>query len=206
MHSKPSWLFNHLIRAKAKGGLVMTSALRLIRNSVGAVTIGMMLAACADTPTVPRQAASHAAPSFDEICIDNCDLGGGGGGGATAPTYLTAFYVESCDPSFSIECHPTQNYDYYEIRQNLREANGTQIEYNEQRWHGDTGDLNQQVFSQNLCGNTGRYINVEIYSLHTGNILNRKATFNVTAADNGQLLHVGDLVTWAGFIKYHWTC
>ena len=182
-----------------------------IRRTAWVATMGLAIGACSDAPTAaPASTAPRGtrSPSADVICITSCDEdpGGGGGGVVTNPTFLTDFAVTNCDPTVDFGCVPVNDADYYEIRQNLREADGTQVEYNEQRWHGDTGPLDQQVFTQNLCGNTGRYINVEIYHLSTFNILDRETSFNVTAADNGVLLHVGNGVTWAGYIQYRWTC
>jgi hypothetical protein len=49
-------------------------------------------------------------------------------------------------------------------------------------------------------------MNVEIYELHTFNILYRKASFVVRPADNGVVKTVGTGLDWVGFIRYNWPC
>ena len=205
-----------------------------IRAGVAVVVLGAVTA-CSDAATQPKSiVATRSAPAHMVACDQSentelsCDpgggdVGGGGSGPAPAPTYLTHLMVANCDATVNIYCAPYCNpYDfncvqqvmddhYFEIRQNLFEADGTWVEYNEQRLHSDplrngTGDLNNQIFSHNMCGHPGRWMNVEIYELHTFNILYRKASFVVHSYENGVTKQVGGGLYWAAWVRYNWPC
>jgi hypothetical protein len=213
----------------------MTDVARcLMKAGVVAVVLGAVTA-CSEGATQPESivATPGAAPHMVacdqsenvELSCDpgGGDVGGGGSGPAAAPTYLTHLMVANCDPAFDYRCAPFCNiYDfnciqmvmdghYFQIRQNLFEADGTPVEYNEQRLHSDplgtgTGDLNNQVFSHNMCGHPGRWMNVEIYELHTFNILFRKASFVVHSNENGVMKTVGSGIDWVAWVRYSWPC
>jgi hypothetical protein len=214
----------------------MTDVTRwFIKAGVVVVVLGAVTA-CSEGATQPKSiVATRGAAPHMEACDQSesvelsCDPGGGVGGGgsgsgpAAAPTYLTHLMVANCDPAFDYRCEAFCDYDdvnciqqvmdghYFEIRQNLFEADGTPVEYNEQRLHSDplgtgTGDLNNQVFSHNMCGHPGRWMNVEIYELHTFNILYRKASFVVHSTENGVMKKVGSGIDWVGWVRYNWPC
>ena len=185
--------------------------------------------ACSDasTPTMPTSSASvrtvPGATSSKDECDPNafmaCDPSSGAVG-TTIPVdnriYLHAFLVTNCDPAVTIACSPhcdpydagciTQvvDGDYYELRQNLFEGNGTRLGYNSQKWHGWAGVVDIPIFDTRMCAGSGRYMSVEIYHIGWFNTLSRMASFYVYAGNRDQTLIEGNGVTWTAHINWHW--
>jgi hypothetical protein len=198
-----------------------------------AILVVAALAACSDAPTATRLTPSKSLQKTPDGAIrklEECDPyafscdGGGGGGSVTPPVdnriYLHAFVVENCDPSTDPVCSPSctatvwtstchhQQFDnaYYEIRQNLYEANGTWLGYNEQRWHGNAGVVDIPIYDTRMCAGSGRYLNVEIYELWNFNTVERMVSFNVYATDRNSPVVVskGPNTYWWTRIQYNW--
>ena len=190
------------------------------------------LAACADAPTATGPTPSNASEKTPgsliqklEVCDPyafTCDTGGGG---YTPPPvdnriYLHAFLVENCDPSTDVLCSLSctnlvwdntchkQKFDnsYFEIRQNLFEANGTWLGYNEQRWHGNAGVVDIPIFDTRMCAGSGRYLNVEIYELTAFNSVEREVSFNVYEYNRNSPVVVtkGPNTYWWAKVQYNW--
>jgi hypothetical protein len=194
---------------------------RVLRAALG-IAVTAIGGACADAPTAPPQQAGTrpslnlGAPQKLESCDAfsiTCDRG------TFIPVdnriYLHSFIVTNCDRSLDYTCSPycspydqtcfTQQVDgdYYEIRQNLYEANGTWLGYNSQKWHGWAGTVDIPIYDTRMCATSGRHLNVEIYHIGPLNTLERKASFNVYPSDRDRTLIEGS-IRWVAHINYHW--
>jgi hypothetical protein len=200
-----------------------------ISNRVLKAVLGLaataIIGACSDAPTAPSTKSSALKPGGAqklEACDPfafTCDTGGGSDYVAPVDNriYLRAFFVTNCDVSLDYRCSPYCDYydyncvlrtvdgGYYEIRQNLYEANGKWIGYNSQKWHGWAGTVNIPIFDTRMCAGSGRYMNVEIYDIGLGALqyLTRKASFNVYANNRDQTLLEGN-INWVAHITWHW--
>lgn len=197
-----------------------------VLNAALGLAVTAMVAACGDAPTATRTPTAEraplkvAGPERLETCDPysfTCDTGGGST--TIVPVdnriYLHAFLVTNCDPSLDYRCAPycslydyncvvqTIDGDYYEIRQNLYEANGKWLGYNSQKWHGWAGTVDIPIFDTRMCAGSGRYMNVEIYDIGYLNYLTRKASFNVYASNRDQTLVEGN-IGWVAHIAWHW--
>lgn len=202
----------------------MPNVATVLRSVALGLTVGLAAAACTDTPSAPvtsrtARSAPPAGPAFNMV-IDSSPSYSSGSTSVDNNTYLTYFLVTNCDPTIDPGCAPycdvydtsctTQTIDngYYELRQNLRRADGSQIAYNMQRWHGYIGALDQQVFSQRMCANSGEYIDLEIYSISSiFNIATRMGQWNIYPSSNGIIRVLGNGFTWTAHVRYSWaTC
>jgi hypothetical protein len=202
----------------------MLSVSKFGKALVMGVVASVLVGACSDAPTEVTPQATMRANALQKNMLA-CDptafqCGGSGGDGIPAPDpriYFHAFLVYNCDPSIDVECSGyCDPYDtschqqridgsYYEIRQNLREANGDWIAYNEQRWHGDAGVVDIPIFDTRMCSGSGRYMNVEIYHLSDNyGIVDRVVSFDVHEGDRNTMKVVGNGITWTAHIQYNW--
>lgn len=201
----------------------MQRVARVLRRVAVVVAAGVMMAACSDSPSAPLRSpgARNTKPqglSSNMIIDTTPSYTGSPTPTVNDSTYLTYFLVTNCDPTIDPDCAPycdyydtsciTQTVDggYYELRQNLRRADGTQIAYNMQRWHGYIGQLNQKVFNQRMCANSGEYIDLEIYSISSiFNIATRMGQWNIHPSSDGVIQVLGNGITWTAHLRYSWT-
>jgi hypothetical protein len=132
-------------------------------------------------PSAPNRLV--ACDQVDTPCDDG---GGGGGGGTTQPPSNGILYIKYFGDS-------QLSSDYYELRQVVRQADGTGIGYNPQRYNGYIGFINPptgyQVIDRFPCGG---YIELSIYKKGWFNTWDFVTLMDIPESMNGQP------ITWNG--------
>jgi hypothetical protein len=93
--------------------------------------------------------------------------------------------------------------DYYEIRQNLRDAAGNQLAYNSQKWHGDAHAVGIPIFDTHITCTNGYQIEVEVYNISSVWGPLRVSSFWIHNADRDVRIPFAGAGR-SGVIVYHW--